>query len=88
MLIYNFIGNIKLRVLSFGYVMGVHVTIMYINFQVNLQVCWKLQYNSFNTAPNELKHSVWVKDGEVKIPTKIWRKSEGIKIFVKFSHFR
>ena len=28
-------GNIKLRVLNFGYVMGVDVTIMYINFQMN-----------------------------------------------------
>ena len=35
-------GNIKLRVLNFGYVMAVNMTIMYINFQMNLQVLLKV----------------------------------------------
>ena len=35
-------GNIKLRVLNFGYIMGVNMTIMYINFQMNLQVSLKV----------------------------------------------
>ena len=40
-------GNIKLRALNFGYVMGVDVNIMYKNFQTNLQVLVQLvQYCS------------------------------------------
>ena len=35
-------GNIKLRALNFRYVMGVNMTIMYINFQMNLQVSLKV----------------------------------------------
>ena len=35
-------GNIKLRILNFGYVMDVDVTIIYINFQMNLQVFLKV----------------------------------------------
>ena len=35
-------GNIKLRALNFGYMMGVNVTIMYKNFQMNLQVSFKV----------------------------------------------
>ena len=42
LLIFNFIGNIKLRALNFGYVMGVDMTIMYINFQMNLWVSLKV----------------------------------------------
>ena len=42
MLIFSFIGNIKLRVLNFGYVMADDVTIMCINFQMNLQVLLKV----------------------------------------------
>ena len=33
---------LNLRVLNFGYVMGVDVTIMYINFQINLWVSLKV----------------------------------------------
>ena len=36
------LGNNKLRVLNFGYVMAVNVTIMYINFQTNLCVSLKV----------------------------------------------
>ena len=42
MLIFNFIGNFRLKVLNFGYVMGVNVTIMCINFQMNLWVLLKV----------------------------------------------
>ena len=42
LLIFNFTSNIKIRALNFGYVMGVTVTIMYINFQMNLQVLLKV----------------------------------------------
>ena len=35
-------GNIKLRALNFGYVMGVNVTIMYKKIQMNLQVLLKV----------------------------------------------
>ena len=31
----------KIRVLNFGYVMAIDMTIMYINFQTNLQVLLK-----------------------------------------------
>ena len=48
-------GNIKLRALNLGYVIAVDMAIMYINFQRNLQVSLKLQPNSLNIAPNELK---------------------------------
>ena len=34
--------NIKLRVMNFGYVMAVNVNIVYINFQMNLQVLLKV----------------------------------------------
>ena len=33
---FNILGNNKLRVLNFGYVMAVDMNIMYINFQMNL----------------------------------------------------
>ena len=46
------------------------MAIMYINFQINLQVLLKLQSNLFNIAPNELKLAVHVKGGEDNIPTK------------------
>ena len=36
LLILNFIGNIKHRMMRFGYVMAVNVTIMSVNFQMNL----------------------------------------------------
>ena len=62
--------KIKLGVLNFGYVIGINMTIMYINFQTNLQVLLKLQSNSFNIAPNELKLAVLVKGGEDNIPIK------------------
>ena len=35
-------GNNKLRVLNFGYVMAVNVTIMCVDFQTNLQVLLKV----------------------------------------------
>ena len=35
-------GNIKPRALNFGYVMAIDVTIMCINFQVNLLVLQKV----------------------------------------------
>ena len=63
-------GNIKLRVLNFGYVMAVDVTIMCMNFQMNLWVLFKLWSNSLNIAPNELKLGVWDKGGKVINPTK------------------
>ena len=34
--------KIKLRVLNFGYVMAVDMTMMHINFQMNLQVLLKV----------------------------------------------
>ena len=34
----NILGNNKLRLLNFECVMAVNVPIMYINFQINLQV--------------------------------------------------
>ena len=36
------ITKIKLRVLIFGYVIGIDMTIVYINFQMNLQVLLKV----------------------------------------------
>ena len=33
---FKIISKIKLRVLNFGHMMAVHMTIMYINFQTNL----------------------------------------------------
>ena len=42
LLILEVISTIKLRVLNFGYMMTVNVTIMYINFQMNLQVLLKV----------------------------------------------
>ena len=38
----NILGNNKLRVLNFEYVMAVDITIMYINFLANLQVLLKV----------------------------------------------
>ena len=73
LLILKIIGNIKLRVKNFGYVMAVDVTIMYINFKANLQVFVK-GYGT--TCPNALRLAVCVKDGVVNIPTKFevnWR---------------
>ena len=35
-------SNIKLRALNFGYMMGVDMTIIYQNFQMNLQVLLKV----------------------------------------------
>ena len=34
--------KIKLRVLNFGYLIAIYMTIMYINFQTNLQVSLKV----------------------------------------------
>ena len=39
---FKIIGNIKLRVKYFGYVMSVNVTIMHVNFQTNLWVLLKV----------------------------------------------
>ena len=39
---FKIIGNIKLRLMNFGYVMAVHVTIMHVNFQMNLWVLLKV----------------------------------------------
>ena len=36
------ITKIKLRVLNFGYMIAINMTIMYINFQMNLQVLLKV----------------------------------------------
>ena len=36
------ITKFKLRVLSFGYVINIYMTIMHINFQMNLQVSLKV----------------------------------------------
>ena len=63
-------GNIKLRALNFEHVMGVNMTIIYINFQMNLQVSLKDMSNLLNIAPNELKLVLWINGGEVTIPTK------------------
>ena len=46
-----------------------------------------LWYNSFNIAPNELKLGVWVKGGEVNIPTKFEGNLKKLN-FVKFRHFK
>ena len=35
-------GKIKLRVMNFGYVMTINITIMCINFQLKLQVSFKV----------------------------------------------
>ena len=39
---FKILGNNELRVLNFGYVMAVNVTIIYVNFQMNLQVLLKV----------------------------------------------
>ena len=41
----------------------------------------KIQPNSFNIAPNELKLGVWIKDGKVYIPTKFKKKSKNFLSF-------
>ena len=38
------ITKIKLRVLNFGYIIAINMTIMYINFQMNLQVLLKVMF--------------------------------------------
>ena len=43
--------KIELRALNFGYVIAINMTIMYINFQMNLWVSQKLQSNLLNIAP-------------------------------------
>ena len=47
--------------------MGVNVTSMYINFPMNL---WVLLKDMVKLASNELKLVLWIKSGEVIIPTK------------------
>ena len=42
MVMFNFTSNIKLKVLNFGCVMAVSVTVMYISFQMNLWVSLKV----------------------------------------------
>ena len=54
----------------FGYVIAANMTVMSINFLRNQWVLEKLQPNSFNIAPIELKLGLWVKGGLVNIPTK------------------
>ena len=41
----------------------------------------KLWPNSFNIAPNELKLSIWIKDGKVYIPTKFQENLRTLKFF-------
>ena len=62
--------KIKLRVLNFGYVIAINMTIMCVTFQKNLQVSLKVKSNLLNIAPIELKFVVWVRSGQVNIPTK------------------
>ena len=63
--------KLKFRVLNFRYMIAIDMTIMHINFHMDVQVSFKVMVsNSLNIAPNELRLAVWVKGGEVNIPTK------------------
>ena len=52
------LGNNKLRVLNFGYVVAVNMSIMSFNFLRNLLVSLKVMAKLFNIAPIELKLAV------------------------------
>ena len=64
------LGKIKLRVLNFGYVITVNVTIMYTNFQMKLWVLLKVTVQLIYFGPNDLKLAGCTKGGVANIPTK------------------
>ena len=64
--------------------MGVNVTSMYINFPMNL---WVLLKDMVKLASNELKLVLWIKSGEVIIPTKFEENMKKKLDFVKFMHY-
>ena len=64
--------NNKVRDLKFYYVVTANITAILVNFLRD----WP---NSFNIAQNELKLSIWIKDGKVYIPTKFQENLKNLK---------
>ena len=84
LLIVKIIGKIKLRFMNFRYVMNVHMTIMYTNFQMKLQVSLKV---TVQLIYNDLKLAGCTKGGVVNIPTKFEVILKKLVFLVKFRHF-